>query len=297
MRHFIETHFGVVLLLACVAGLVVPGLPELPNQAAAIALAFLMFVSCYKLQEGGFSSIRWCDISVFCLLRYIGLPLLVWWLATEIAPDYAVAVFLLTMMPAGVASPAFASIYGGVVAPAFAIAIVTQLITPLLVPALFAITGGSAVTPSPLQLFQTLVLCILLPMGIYALVKKHRPSNNWLTANNKIYSILIISFVIALAVAKQRDVILGNPLAALPPFGVAVACYVLYLVFGWYVLPRTPAERMTYATCSSFNNIALAVSLALLYFPPPVVLFTAAGEVAWACLPMMMRVFSRFFAR
>lgn len=297
MKHFIETHFGLILALSCIAGLVVPGLPDLPNASAAVALAMLMFVSCYKLQEGGFSSLRWRDIGLFYVLRYMVLPLVLWFVASLVVPAYAIAIFLVSMMPAGVASPAFAGIYGGTLPPAFAIAILTQLLTPLLVPLLFTLIGSGAVTPSPAHLFHTLVVCILLPMGVYALVKKHRASNAYFSAQNKFFSILIISFVIALAVSKQRDVILGDPLGILPSLAIVFICYFIYLAFGWLVFKRPRPERIAYATCSSFNNIALAVSLALLHFDALVILFVAVGEIAWSLLPLMMKLWLRFFAR
>jgi predicted Na+-dependent transporter len=292
IRHFIETRFGLALVLACGLGLVLPGLPAVPNEASAVALAALMFVSSYKLQDGGFAAIRWRDVGLFWLLRYGLLPLALWYAATLVLPGYATEILLLSVVPAAVSSPAFSAIYGGVVAPAFAVVVLSQLLTPLLIPLQFMLAGAEQVSPSPGHLLRTLLLCIVLPMLAYALARRHAPSARFFYRQNKFFSIVLIMFVIALAISKQREVILASPAALLVPLAVAMGCYATYLLGAWWLAARRPrAERITYATCSVFNNAALAVSLGLLHFPPDVVLFVAAAEIGWALLPGLMKQF------
>jgi predicted Na+-dependent transporter len=295
MKKIIETHFGLVLLLSCAAGMILPGMPDLPNVSAVITLAILMFVSCYKLRDGKFSDIRWRDVAVFYLLRYGVLPLLLWYIASWLVPVYAAGVFLQSVLPAAVASPAFTAIYGGAVAVSFAVVIASQLLTPALIPLQFALIGGEHVTPSPQQLAVTLVMCILLPMLVYAFTRRHQKSADWFYAQNKIISILLIAFVIALAVAKQREVILHNLDALLIALIANICCFTAYMLFGWFFAgKRSHEERIAFATCSGFNNAALGVSLALMHFAPEVVLFVAVGEIAWAILPMMMKWWLRW---
>lgn len=296
LYRFIENHFGIVLLLSCLAGLFVPGIELLPNETAVFILALLMFLSCYKLQEGGFESMRWRDIVQFYVLRYGLLPVLLWAIARAIVPDYAVGVFLLSVVPAGVSSPAIGSIYGGAVAPGFAIVILSQLAAPFMIPLQFTwlshFDQGTAahIMPSPTQLFTTMVWCILVPMLVHALVKKHQSSAAWFTRHNKFLSVLLIAFVIALAIAKQKEVILASGWGLLGILLITILCYTIYMISGWYLAARQayPA-RITYAACSVFNNAALGVSLALLHFPPSVLLFVAVSEIGWAMLPMMFR--------
>jgi predicted Na+-dependent transporter len=295
LRRFIEDHFGIVLIISCFLGLFTPGLNRLPNQSVVIALALLMFVSCYKLQEGGLRTIRWRKIFIFYVLRYILLPIALWFLAHEIIPYYAMGIFLLSMVPAGVASPAFANIYGGSVAPAFAIVILSQLLTPFLIPLQFAWMGGVMVSPSPLALFITMVWCIFLPTLIFLFVKRHSPTASYIYSQNKLFSVLLVAFVIAMALAKQRDVILGNLPGLAVPLIITFACFSIYITFGWFIFPNLPrSQRITFGVCSSFNNAALGVSLALLHFPAPVILFVAISEIAWALLPMMFKVWLRY---
>ena len=297
MKRFIETHFNLVLLLSCAVGLFLPGLASLPNVTVVIALAMLMFISCYRLRDGGFASLRWKDILLFYALRYAVLPGVLFAVANAVVPDYAVGVFLLTTLPAGVASPAFASLYGGAVAPAFAVVIISQLLTPFLIPLQFALLGGVAAAPSPSALFVTMVWCIFLPMLVYAFARRHRRSAAFIHAQNKVWSVLLVAFVIAMAIAKQREIILSGH-GVLASLAITLLCFITYIAFGWFLPRRRPREeRITYACCSSFNNAALGVSLALLHFSPQVILFVAISEIGWATLPVLLSGFLRVFAR
>ncbi len=257
----------------------------------------LMFISCYRLRDGGFASLRWKNILLFYVLRYCLLPGLLWFIARQLAPQYAAGVFLLSTLPAAVSSPAFASIFGGAIAPAFAIVIVSQLLTPFLIPLQFAMLGGIEATPSPAALFMTMVWCVFLPMSIYAITRRHHRSAAYIYSQNKIWSVLLVAFVIAMAIAKQRDVILSGE-GLISALLVALCCFATYIAFGYYLFPKRPREeRITYTTSSSFNNAALGVSLALLHFSAPVILFVAISEIGWALLPMMLGVFLRLTAR
>lgn len=298
MRRFVEHHFTSVLILSCFVGLFLPGLPALPSHTVIIALALLMFISCYRLRDSGLSAISWPSILRFYALRYVVLPVVLWFLMRALAPHYATAVFLLALVPAGVASPAFAAIFGGAVAPAFAIVILSQLAVPFLIPLQFSWESSVTVAPSPLALFITMVWCIFVPMLIWAPLRHHKPVADYFHAQGKFFSILLVAFIIAMAIAKQRDIILGNLAGLALPLMIALSCFFIFIAFGWLLGHGRPRnERIAYATCSSFNNAALGVSLALLHFGPEVILFTAVSEIGWSLLPLMLRLFLRFFPR
>lgn len=291
MRHFIENHFGTVLILSCLLGLTLPGLPGLPDVSALITLAALSFVSCYKLRDGALTDIRWRDIALFYAVRFIALPIVLWLAASWFLPEYALGVLLLSVVPPAVSSPAFCAIFGGKVAPAFAIVITATLAAPAMIPLQFALIGGEF-SPSPQQLFFTLVWCVLAPMAAYALVGRHRASAAFFYHNNKLISILLIAFIIALVIAHQRHVILADPTGLAAPLAVVLGCFGAYIACGWLLgMRRARDERITYAVCSGFNNAAMGVSLALVHFPAPVILFVAVSEIGWALLPILVREF------
>ncbi len=283
------------MVLFCLAGLLVPGLSHLPNVSVAVALAILMFVSCYRWREGGAGWETWRDVGMFYLLRYGLLPAVIWWVLHRLVPEVATGAFLLSVVPAAVSGPVFTSIYGGSVSVAFAIVLLSQCLAPFLIPLQFSWvswSGAVQTVPDPLHLFRTLSYCILLPMAVYALARKHRRSADFFYEQSKLAAVLLASFMIMVAVAKQREVIFSGGTALLKPVVVAHLCFLLYIAFAWFwSLSKPRAERIAYATCSGFNNAGLGVSLALLHFSAPVILFVAVSEMAWALLPVMLRMF------
>lgn len=300
IKHSIESNFTLVLLAGCAGGLVAPGLPDLPNGTAVLVLALLMFIACYRLDEGGVAAMQWKRVSAFWCLRYVALPGVLWALTRVSLPDYAVGVFLLSVLPAGVSSPAIAHIYGGRVAPGFAIVILTQLTTPFLIPLQFAAlsqldAAAPQVVPAPADLFVTMVWCSFVPMVAYALLRRQQALAGFINGQHRLLSMLLVAFVIALAISKQRAILLSHLDDLAVSLLLSLLCYAVYIAAGWWFRKDAREERVTYAVCSCFNNAALGVSLALLHFPPPIVLFVAASEIAWALLPMLFGLFLRRF--
>lgn len=293
IRHFIETHFGIVLLISCVVGLAVPMLAAVPDVSASVALAMLTYASCFKLRDGGFREIRWNNILLFYLVRYVLLPIILLVIAKEFFPAYAAGIFLLALLPTAVSSPAFANMFGGRVPPAFAIVILSTILAPFLIPLQCEwILSDADIAPSPLPLFRTLAFCVFLPMVFYFATYKHKILSACMYNNVKLISIILVFFVIALVIAKQRDFILGHTAELILPTSLTIICYAVFLAVGWWFASgQARNTRISFATCSGFNNVALGVSVALLHFPQNVILFVAVSEMAWAMLPIMFRWF------
>lgn len=289
IRTFIESHFGFILLLSVAVGLVAP-LSNIPDNAASVALAMLTYASCFKLRDGGFADIDWREITRFYIFRYIILPVMLFALAHFIVPDYALGVFLLALVPAAVSSPAFAHMFGGSVPPAFAISIVSTLLAPFMIPLQFTWASEVALDISPLGLFKTLAFCIFLPMLLYFLTRRFARWGNRMYDNVKVISIVLVAFVIALVIAKQRDMILGNIPALATPLVASLTCFFIFLMAGMWLGRKQPRDiQTTYIVCSGFNNVALGVSLALVHFPPNIILLVAVSEAAWALLPIIIK--------
>ena len=57
-------------------------------------------------------------------------------------------------------------------------------------------------------------------------------------------------------------------------------------------------DKITYSLCSGANNITLAISLALLYFPPETSVFMVLSEIPWVLTLIPFRyALDRFWVR
>src|SRR5665648_813315 len=79
-------------------------------------------------------------------------------------PKLAVAVLLLTSMPAGVAFPTLTDIVKGNIALSMSIAIITSLIAPFTVPLLFGLIKFKGLSINTLAIFKDLSIIVFLPM-------------------------------------------------------------------------------------------------------------------------------------
>lgn len=289
MRALIENHFGLVLLFSVVVGLIAP-LAGVPDDSASWALAMLTYASCFKLNDGGFSDIRWKQIAWFYVARYVILPVVLFGIAHYTVPDYALGVFLLALVPAAVSSPAFSHMFGGAVPPAFAIVIVSTLLAPFLIPLQFMWASEVAMDISPMGLFKTLAFCIFTPMALYFMTRRFKKWGVVMYDNVKLISIVLVAFVIALVIAKQKPAILADVPALALPFAASFGSYAVFVLVAVWLARKQPRDiKITYAVCSGFNNVALGVSLALIHFPAKIILLVAVSEIAWATLPVIMK--------
>lgn len=293
MRDLIETNFGLILLISCVVGLALPALAAVPDSSALVSLAILTYASCFKLKDGGFSEIDWWNVSLFYVVRFMILPIILLMIGKQIFPSYAAAIFLLAILPTAVSSPAFANMFGGRVPPSFAIVILSTTLAPFLITLQCSLVlSDSHVAPTPLPLFRTLTYCVFVPMLIYFMTRNLNKFGKIMYDNVKMISIVLVAFVIALVIAKQRDFILNHTADIIIPILLTIVCYLIFLACGWlFAKDKDRETRISFATCSMFNNVALGVSVALLHFPQNVILFVAVSEMAWAVLPMMFRWF------
>lgn len=291
IRNFIEAHFGLVLLLSCAVGLAAPMLASVPDFSASVALAMLTYASCFKLRDGGFAEIDWKNIISFYALRYLLLPIILLFAARLISPTYAAGVFLLALLPTAVSSPAFAHMFGGKAAPAFALVILSTTLAPFIIPLQCALLlNDPSIAPTPFPLFKTLAFCVFTPMVACFLTRKMEKLGAVMYNNVKLISIILVAFVIALVIAKQRDFILSHTHELLLPILLTLVCYFVFLACGWWFARNQSREnRISITACSGFNNVALGVSVALLHFPQSVIVFVAVSEMAWAMMPIMFK--------
>lgn len=283
MRKLIETHLGLVLTVACVLGLLIPHGGRIPDETLILLLATVTFLSCYKIDTPVAAAVNRRSI-LFCIARYAVLPLLLWVPASLLSADYALAVLLIALLPAGASSPALTHLFQGNVTLAFAVTLMSSALSVAVIPLTMAQIGGLHVAVNAQAIFGTLVVCLILPWLFYSGLRRNAPLRRFSERHGRLASILLVALIIFIVIAKQRDVILADPSGLIAPCLVALGCYLAFGLAG--LVNRAPyPDRAAYGVCSLFNNAALGVSLALLYFGPLVTLTAVAAEIIWSLLP------------
>ena len=225
---FIEKHFWVFLIAGLILGLIVPFYNDLLMLLLKPFLMIMLFLVFLKTDIAHiFTKMKYYKQMILLSLSFmIIIPLLLFFVINTFDQTLAMGVLLLTSMPAAVASPALTDIVKGNIALSTSIVIITSIIAPLTVPFLFWLIQFEGLSVSPWLLFKDLAIVIIVPIIASQLLKKYvhesiTKKSHLITPIN----VIILSLMVYIAMASQRDVIISDLR------GVLWHTFLLYVVF------------------------------------------------------------------
>jgi len=278
---FLRNRFNTVLLIFVLLGFLVPGIEHFPASVLIVFLGILIFVSAFQISLGEVRAISPWHSTIFYVIRYPVLAVLLWFITNAIYPPLATAVLLLSLAPAGVASPGVSSIYNGNVSLSILIVVISSFLAPFLIPLVLQILVARHIELDILSIFRTLVISVFVPLIAHIPLRKY-PVAGWLRKNDSLFVVPTIGILVMLVIGQQKAFILGHALEATIFVAVAIAIFLLYYAFGWMLFPRSPGrDRVSYALGSGVNNTAIVIVLASLYFSAEVSTFLVTSELAW----------------
>lgn len=282
MKQLIENNLTLTFALFCVLGLFIPDLEYIPNSFLIVSLAIVIFLACFRIEFSNFKTIAWQRVILFYTVRFILLPICIYYLISQISPTFAIALFLLTLLPAATSSPAMTSIFKGNVSLSFVLLILSSLLAPFVISLLVHFIIGKSIEIRTMNLFITLVLSILVPIICFGIIRLHQSTHHWLKENGPFYAVILIGITFSIATAKRKDIILTSPHSIILPFIISTAGFAFFYIIGWILGKYTTIKnQITYALSSGANNISIGVSIAILYFPPETSLFLIISIFPW----------------
>ncbi len=284
MKHWIQGNFTIILILGVLAGLFMPGMDTLPDYAAIILIASVIFFSCARVSFDEMKTFDKRSAGIFFVLRFLVFPAAMYFIALPIIPQYAVGVLLVSLMPVGVASSAMCNITGGNASIALPATVITNALTPFIVPLMIGLCAGAHIEIDVMHMLVTLVLSVFIPAALYFLVvRRMDAARNWTQENAGWMSILLIGGMATAVIGMRREYFFTDWQTLAGALAVGCVLYGIYYVIGWFYAAKMPLrEKKTYAIMSGSNNVALSAAVAVLYFSDDTVLFTiVGGEIAW----------------
>lgn len=285
-------RFVPLLLLFVLLGFLVPPRYVLPPTLMLPALALMVFISAFRIQPTRFQSFSVSRLVLYYLIRYFGLPALLWSVLEPIDPILAIAALLFTLAPAGAASPGVASLYGGNVALSIVLLVITSLSAPFLIPLGIKLTVARSVGVDVMQVFRSLLITIAAPLALHLPLRRVPPVATWLRENDSLFVVPTIGILVVTVIARQKSVILATPEIGALYLATAVVLFALFFVVGWTLSRGIEiGDRASYALASGVNNTAMGIVVAYLYFPPEVSIFFVAAEPAWVFGMILFKLF------
>lgn len=291
MNEFAKKYFNPILFLATVLGFVLPQPGELSGSLILAVLCFIIFASSFKVDfSPDFFRAQTKTVVGFYIIRFILLPLLLFWIIQPLSPFYATALFLLCVLPCGVTSPAFSNVFNGNITLALALLILSSSLTPLVLPYLSSLLMTETLKVDQFRLFATLFITVIFPYLAHLPVRRHQGVSRWMRNHDSFISIFGIATIFALAIAEYRPVLLSDTAQILPYFIINLLAFLFLYVFGYGIFFKAHnANKVALLFSSGANNVALGVVISFLYFPTETGVFFVVSEIVWVLVLIPVR--------
>ncbi len=286
----IEKYFWAILILALIAGLLLPqygaGLEFLMTPILMIIL-FMVFLKtdCLLILKQFRKPLF---ITYIITLFLIVLPSLIYLGTRWIDESLAIGLLLLAGTPAAVASPVLTDIVKGNRTLALAIVIPSYVVAPIVMPLLFVFWTGESITLDPFMMFKVLLLMIFIPLVASQTIKR-AGGENLIEKTKKYYgplNIILIAIIVFIAISPQADFIKENPTEVFTNlgwvYGLAIAMHIIGYAAGFW---KKKEDRLALAVTKAYPNNALSIVLALQFFTPEIVIITVLSQFPWNTLP------------
>lgn len=293
LNQFISRYFGVILLTSAIVGLLVPVGHHDTSLIIVISLAVVIFSSFFRvtLNKSLFTS-DWREISVYFLVRFVLLPILLFYIISPFSGFYATVFFLLMLLPSAVSSPAFSAMNEGSVPLALKVLMFTNFVTIATIPVLSRFVMSQELQIDSMHIFLIMVYTVVVPFFIYFPLQNVQKIRSLFADNNALITAIGLMVIFVFSTSRNRDIILGNPSMVLIYAGISIVLFLILYFVGYYLLPKTElTHRIAYSVCSGANNIGMGVSLTMLFFPGKINVFFIIAQLAWIFVLIPMRYF------
>ena len=268
----ISDYMGVLVLMAAVVALIVPGAfsgikPTVINPL----LGIIMFGMGMALRLEDFKIVfsRPKDVIVGCLAQFTIMPLLAVLLSRLFTLDEALAVgvVLVGCCPGGTASNVITYLAKGDLALSVGMTATSTLLAPVMTPLLVWLLVGKSVDVNVAGMLLSILWVVILPIVAGLIVKGLWPKfTDRMTAYLPAVSSLAIAFIVLIVIsANAQKLLMGGMVIIL----VVVLHNLCGLSLGWLIgrlLRLSDAKRRAISIEVGMQNSGLASSLATLHF-------------------------------
>jgi predicted Na+-dependent transporter len=288
--QFIRKYFGLLLLLSCMIGMIVPSFGDITPRLVMIALAFIIFCSFFQIEfSPGALAADFTMSLQFYLIRFVLMPVVVFLVLKSFSEFYAVLMLLIFLLPAAVSSPSFTILFGGKPDLSLKILVYSSFLSVVSIPLIMGLLPGALVKVNAGQLLMTMVYTIVLPFIIHLPLRRVSRVRNTIARFNALFTLLGLGMIFIAATSRNKPAILGNPALVGLYAVIAILLYFILYWIGYMLMPTKPRQvRVTTSISSGANNIGLGVTITALFFPGNMNVFFIVAQLAWvvALIPL-----------
>lgn len=295
INGFINQYFGIILLSSAIAGLFFKFENIETSTVIIFSLGTVIFSSFFRINlSAELYKSDWKTIFIFYGIRFLMLPVLVYYLTATVSSFYAISFFVLLLLPSAVSSPAFSAMYEGDISLALKVLLFTSFASILIIPVLSSLILAKSVAIDTRYMFLILVYTIIIPFVAHIPFRRSNAVRQFFISNNALVTALGLMTIFVFSTSKNRDIILNNPGKVLLYAAIAFVFFALAYFIGYYTIPGLgKLKRKSLSVCSGANNIGMGVTLTMLFFPGETNVFFIIAQLSWIFVLIPMRYFYR----
>lgn len=287
-NNWLSKHMFYVVLLGLVLGFVLP-LPTKPvyHYLVLVLFAYMTFITALGTSFNKFiQAVTKPKIIIFMLILIHGvMPLIAWLVGFMFYPHnnaIRMGFLIAASIPIGVTSIIWTSVVKGDVALSLATVTVDTLLAPLLIPFVFLIMVGKAITIDYGEMITTLLCMITIP-SLLGMFVNHFIKGRWTTISQSVGG---VTSKLALTVVIYINVSTISPSVQWQASTIKLLLVILLMgvlgyslgYLGSHLLRRRRPETVAAMVYNvGMRNTVFGVVLATAYFPPEVAVPVVLG--------------------
>lgn len=292
VTRFVERHFWLVIAIAALAGLVLPGMSEIASSRLVPNLRYLimslLFMVLVRVDVADvvdhMKDVRF--LAYIAATFLVVSPALLYFATLPFGDTVALAVLILSATPTGASSATFADLIGGNPALAASMTVLNSLLAPLTMPFVLGTLTGSHVDLDRSSLFISVATTLFVPIALSRVVRRWFGGvSDFLHPRASALNVLTLFFVCFAPVSANRSLLLERPARLLGQLAVVVAAFVLLHLMGYLVAPgRSRRDRLALASARAYMNLGLAILIAADHYSPEILTVVVIGALPWSTL-------------
>jgi BASS family bile acid:Na+ symporter len=298
ISQFVEKYFWAFLLAGMILGLVFPVYPDFFMSLVKPILMLMLFLVFLKTDAFHvIEAIKDYKLMLYIVgVRMLVIPLIFYLFVKLTFPSLAIAVLLLTAMPAGVSTPSLTDLVKGSIPLSLGIVIITSITAPFTVPLLFGILDGNNLNIDLAALFADLAFIVFLPMILSQVIKRLfddaiKKQQHLFTS----FNVFLLFLIVYAIMGAQRDLIVNDVGRIFSQMAFLYMIFIMLHIAGYTMGFRQSREnKIALAIGTAYMNNGMAIVLAASHFDPSVMIMMVISEIPWNTLPAPFRRVLRY---
>lgn len=292
---FCANYTSPIILSAIAVGFLTDLFAGISNTILSIILFLELFLACFTVKMDEIREIVFSKIVILFVSRYLILPVLLYFIGLQISPDFGLALLLLTLLPAGVSSPGFASLFKANVALTIAIVLFSSLLAPFYIPLMIKKIAHLSIEISALNMLVLIASIVVAPILFSLPFRRSKRFSTFMVENNSGLLLPLVWFTIVVPISRIRGKFFADVTFYLEATFGFIFLYIIFIFFGILIakILKNVCVKSNIIS-SSIHNITLGVVIALIYFSESVSTLVITANIS---LLLMVTFLKPLFGR